>query len=371
MNNKTLIPISLNELTTDMIFPCDIYGGVDGRVLILKKGNTLTEPRIKQLHSHHGNHDGLFVTEDNVQVITSFLRGYDMGEDKEIYYSPQNYKRQKLEKETGFSEIKEVTQDLFKPDNDTVIIQKDKTLDISAEISHRLEVTRPDLIVSLVNMLVPVDEYLQSHIVNVSTLNGIMGKWLGLPRRDVILLVLVGLLHDCGKDLIPPEVLNAPRQVSRIEFEVIKMHTIYGYNLLEGIPEIIRNAVRSHHEKLSGRGYPDMLAQNEVSMLARITAVSDVYDAMVSRRVYKNPQSPFHVMARLKELTATDLDPFVVNTFTTNMPKELIGKSALMSNGKTGIVEDVDSDDLEFPYVRIDGELVKTDEQLFCQAMGI
>ena len=371
MDHKIFKPVSMKKLTEDMVFPCDIYGDPNGKILILKKDNILTAARLEQLNRHHDIRHGLFVAEENVQLMIDYMRGYDIGEKGEKYYSADNHRRQKLEKETGFAAIKELSQDLFKEDSGTTIVQQDKTLNVSAELAHRLETTSPDLILSIVNMLVPEDEYLQQHIINVSTLNGIMGKWLGFSRKDVTLLILVGLLHDCGKNIIPPNVLNAPRAVSRVEFEVIKLHPLYGYNLLDGFPEIIRNGVRSHHEKINGKGYPDGLAMDKVPMLARITAVSDIYDAMVSRRIYKSPISPFHVMAMLNNLKGEELDPFFVDTLTSCMPKEMIGKSVLMSDGTTGIVDSVDPDDLEFPYIRIGDQTIKTDSQLYCLSMEI
>lgn len=78
----------------------------------------------------------------------------------------------------------------------------------------------------------PVDEALQRHSLNVALLNGIMGQWLGLDETDVRNLILTGVLHDIGKTKIPEEILNAPRKLTQEEFEIMKRHPLYSFELL-------------------------------------------------------------------------------------------------------------------------------------------
>ncbi len=101
-------------------------------------------------------------------------------------------------------------------------------------------------------------------------------------------LILTGVLHDIGKTKIPEEILNAPRKLTPEEFEVMKRHPLYSFELLgDDISEDVRYAVRWHHEKLDGKGYPDGLKAESISYFARITTISDIYDAMLSARSYK------------------------------------------------------------------------------------
>jgi len=237
------------------------------------------------------------------------------------------------------------------------------------ELSDRLEVNSPSLILSLINALAPVDEYLQRHCVNVSLLNGLQAQWLGMPKHDVDRLVLAGLLHDCGKALMPPRVLNAPRKLTLIEFEVIKMHVVYSYELLENFPDPVRRAARYHHEKMAGGGYPDKLPRDRITLESRITAVSDVYDAMVSQRAYKKPRSPFRIMAVLAELKDIELDSRLVEVFNKNMPQELINKPVMMSNGSIGAVRAIDPDEIEYPMIEVNGTVIKSGGHLYCTAM--
>ena len=369
MNMEALIPISMDIFTDGMVIPCDVYD-TRGMSLILKKGRTMTALTMERLYQHNQHGDGLLVSVENYQMLVAQNIIHDeLSKDNEFLI--KKLKQTKLEKETGFAEIKDGVRELFSMSEQTKIIQHDKTRDVSAEVSHRLEVTEPDTIISLVNMLASVDEYLHRHSVNVSMLNGLIGRWMGFSREDVDLLVTIGLTHDCGKAMIPLDVLNAPRRLSRVEFEIIKMHSIHSFSLLADFPEAVRYSARGHHEKICGKGYTDGLARDKIPVMARITAVSDIYDAMVSRRVYKEPRSPFQIMVQLKELSGTDLDPVIVDVFTNYMPKELVNKPVLMSNGETCVIGGIDPDDLEYPYVWIGDKLLKTDKQWYCSSMEL
>ena len=149
------------------------------------------------------------------------------------------------------------------------------------------------------------------------------------------------------------------------------MHAVYSYDLLTEFAEPVRRAARCHHEKVSGYGYPDRLGGAGIPYEARITAVSDIYDAMVSQRAYKTPRSPFSIMAMLAELKGRDLESGLVDVFNSNMPVELLNKPVVMSDGTIGVIRSYDPDDIEYPMVEINGMIVKTGTKLYCTCMYI
>lgn len=277
--------------------------------------------------------------------------------------------RRELEQSTGYAETKDVTFRMLDEISRHQNVDQQALYLVSVELSNRLEVTSPATILSLINALAPVDEYLQRHCVDVGMLNGLFGRWLKLPKEDVDRLVLTGLLHDCGKALMPPQILNAPRNLTVSEFEVIKMHTVYGFDLLKGFPDVVRLAARGHHEKVGGAGYPDRLLPEYLSFESRITAVSDIYDAMVSQRAYKKPHSPFSIMALIAELGGSDLDEELVRVFVGNMPRELIDKKVLMSDGMIGVVRSYDPEDIEYPHIEVNGRIQKSSKDWYCTSM--
>ena len=370
-----MIPINMEIFVDGMIIPCDVYNST-GKTLILKKGNLMTAQIRSRFYSHNEIGNGLLVTEESYQMLVDkkivLLDATHIMERERQKRALQNtIKQQTLENETGFTELKDEVSQMFSKTEDSQIITQDNAQEVSAEISNRLDTVESDLVIALINVLASVDEYLHRHSVNVSMLNGIIGKWLGLSKEVVENLITVGLTHDCGKVLVPPEVLNAPRSLSRVEFELIKMHSIHSCTLLENFPEMIRMGARAHHEKYSGGGYGDGLRRDNIPLMARITAVSDIYDAMVSRRVYKEPRSPFQIMSQLRNLSGTELDPLIVDTFIKNMPKELLNKPVLLSDGETAIINEIDPEDLEYPYVRIGDKIIKTDSTIYCTSMEL
>ncbi|MEG1943738.1 MAG: HD domain-containing phosphohydrolase, partial [Angelakisella sp.] len=123
-------------------------------------------------------------------------------------------------------------------------------------------------------------------------------------------------------------------------------------------------AARGHHEKLNGQGYPDGLSGDAVGLYSRITSISDIYDAMVATRVYKDPLSPFDVLDQFAKDKFSNLDIQLVNTFLDKMSLDLVGKKVLLSNGDMGNVIYVERENLAFPIVRVDDCTIITNENL-------
>ena len=353
-----LLAVSINLLYDGMAVQEDIYDA-DATHMIIARGAVLDAESIRRIRDLNAGRDAIYVSGDTYKQLVEKLPPIPIPNRREI------------EESTGYSAAKDETFELLDEIARNKVVKQEALRTVSDELSTRLEVNSPSTILSLINALAPVDEYLQRHCVNVSLLNGLIGRWLGLPKREVDELVLIGLLHDCGKAVTPPKVLNAPRKLTAVEFEVIKMHSVYSYELLTDFLEPVRLAARAHHEKMSGAGYPDRLARDSIPIEGRITAVSDIYDAMVSQRAYKTPRSPFSIMAYLAELRDRDLDGDLVNVFIQNMPVELIDKPVVMIDGTIGVVREFDPNDIEYPIIEVNGIVIKSNEKLYCTSMHI
>ncbi len=117
-----------------------------------------------------------------------------------------------------------------------------------------------------------------------------------LPRHEIEKVVTASILHDVGKIAISDSILNKPGRLTKEEFEIMKQHTVKGCDILTQIPDIMDNDIynysydiaRHHHERWDGRGYPDGLSGDDISIWAQVVAIADVYDALVSPRVYKS-----------------------------------------------------------------------------------
>jgi len=339
-----------------MVIEEDVYDST-ATTLLIKHGATLTADMIEKTRNINKGRDTIYVSGNTYRTLI------------EKNPPPKPDIRQELEEETGYTSIKDVTNDILEDIARNQVLQTETIHSVSEELSNHLEVSTPATVLSLINALAPVDEYFQRHCINVSLLNGLFGRWLKLPKAEVDRLVLIGLSHDCGKALIPAQVLNAPRRLTVVEFEVIKMHSVFSFELLAKFPEPIRHAVRYHHEKTGGAGYPDQLHGKKIPLEERINAVSDIYDAKGTRRAYKGPNSPFSTMAMLQRLKSNELDPILVDLFIHQMPYELLNKLVMMSDGAIGVLRSFDPSDIEYPYVEVGGRVMKSNENWRCMHM--
>jgi putative nucleotidyltransferase with HDIG domain len=126
-----------------------------------------------------------------------------------------------------------------------------------------------------------------------------------LPPADQLKLTVAALLHDIGKAEIPLDILDKPDRLSDAEFEIVKRHPIIGRDYLltqDNLPPEVIDAVAHHHEYLDGSGYPDRLAGDQIAPLTRILTVCDVYGALVERRAYKPPKTPYEAIMILSDM---------------------------------------------------------------------
>lgn len=186
-----------------------------------------------------------------------------------------------------------------------------------------------------------VDDSIYAHSMNVGLISGIFGKWLKLPREEIQLLVLAGLLHDVGKAKIPPEVLNKPGKYTDEEFALVKSHPQLSYDLLSVYPDNfldprVKLAALQHHERLDGSGYPQGLKGGEIDDFAMIIAIADVYDAMTAARSYRAPLCPFQVIAAFEQEGLQKYHPKYILKFLEKIANAYQKNRILLNDGRAG-----------------------------------
>ncbi len=146
------------------------------------------------------------------------------------------------------------------------------------------------------------DTYTFGHCERVANYAAAVARELGLDDPQVTTVRLGAYLHDVGKIQVPHEILNKPGRLTDDEFEVIKMHPIWGLDLLEGVefPWDIKPIIRWHHEKSDGTGYPDRLRGDEIPLHAMIIGIVDVYDALTTTRSYRPAMAPAVALAEMQ-----------------------------------------------------------------------
>jgi putative nucleotidyltransferase with HDIG domain len=147
------------------------------------------------------------------------------------------------------------------------------------------------------------DSYTYGHCERVATYSTAVAKELGSDEGQLTAIKLGAYLHDVGKVRVPHEILNKPGALTQEEFEIIKLHPVWGIELLATIefPWDIKPMIRSHHEKYDGNGYPDRLRGDEIPLSAQIVCIADVYDALTTNRSYRSAMTRKEAVGRMEE----------------------------------------------------------------------
>jgi len=172
-------------------------------------------------------------------------------------------------------------------------------------------------VTALTNAMDASHQHTAGHSLRVAEISVMLGKQMGLDEQRMFALRTGGLLHDIGKMAIPAELLDKPGRLTPDEYARVKEHAAIGERILKAFDysrlTAIHDIVRHHHERLDGSGYPDGLRGGEVSQMARIVAVADVYDALTSARAYRGALSHGEAMRILhQEAAAGRLDSRLV-----------------------------------------------------------
>lgn len=169
------------------------------------------------------------------------------------------------------------------------------------------------------------DYYTHTHSINVSIYTLSLGSYLGIEGKDLELLGMAAILHDLGKSKIDYEIINKNGKLTDDEFTQMKYHPAFGHEIalkLNITDERILSGIRHHHEKIAGGGYPDNLKGDQISQFARIIGVCDVFDALSTKRSYKDPMSSFQSLLLMKQQMLGHLDMDMVDAFIRMLNKQ-------------------------------------------------
>lgn len=169
----------------------------------------------------------------------------------------------------------------------------------------------------LLNTVGAKDHFTESHSQNVSKLCVAFGKKLQLSFQEIENLRLAGLFHDIGKIGIPDSILLKQGKLTDEEYETMKLHPIMGANIF-ALSEVFKKLspiIIAHHERVDGKGYPNKLSGDDIPYLAKILAICDSFDAMISKRSYKEAKNISFAINQIKECSGTQFDPKLAESF--------------------------------------------------------
>ena len=234
---------------------------------------------------------------------------------------------------------------------DQLLTETDRVLMEGRNASHIME---------MLHGIRNYDDMTFVHSLNVSLICNIFASWLKLSQEETRILTLAGLLHDVGKMLVPKEILTKNSKLEDGEYNIIKSHSIKGYQAIKDSPVDIRvkYAVLMHHERCDGSGYPNGFVADQIDDFAKIVAIADVYDAMTSNRKYRNAVCPFDVVENFERDGFLKFDPGYLMTFMERIVMSYLHNMVRLNDGREGEVVMINRLTLSRPMVRIGTEFV-------------
>ena len=211
------------------------------------------------------------------------------------------------------------------------------------------------------------DDYTYRHNLAVSMFSNLLGGWLGMDKQELAQLTTAALLHDVGKMLVPDYILNHPGKLTPEQFDEVKKHTVYGYEILKattGVTHRQAMVALQHHERLDGSGYPYGLTASKIDLFSRIVSVVDVFHAMTSKRVYRDASPFYEVLLQISKDAYGPLDPRITNLFIRKIMATLTGQQVMLTDGRTGVIVMVPEHDPTRPLVQVDGQYIDLAKEL-------
>ena len=342
------VRIRTDQAEVGMVVATDVY--TSNNQLILTKGTVLDERMITRLRFY--NIYGLFVFKGEFDEESPKEESYiDMLRNTaEFKKFNRSYVESVGSVEQSFHNILN-NVDGGEIDMESLLADTDKILHEGRNGAHIFE---------MLHGIRDYDDMTYVHSLNVSLICSIFGSWLKLPREEIRILTLGGLLHDIGKMLVPRDILTKADKLSNEEYETIKLHAIRGYQALKDHPIDIRvkYAALMHHERCDGSGYPNGFKSDQIEEFSKIIAIADVYDAMTSNRRYRKAICPFDVVENFERDGFLKYDPGYLMVFMERIVQSYLHNIVRLSDGREGEVVMINKLALSRPVVRTGNDFV-------------
>lgn len=374
---KTRI-ILVKEATPDMIVAEDVYT-YSGQNIV-PKGTVITNHTITRLKLYSISEITIQVENAELEEVDCPLQEPKHDKDEVIYKFAEENKKKALEhKDIGAEYIeiirgtKEYTQfnnivydsaKVLENSLSTFITRAGEDFDTNTLLNQTKEIIvmnrNPMSTFHILQNVRKYDDSTFIHSLNVAIICNTFGKWIQMPKDDLDILTLAGLLHDIGKMAIPEQIIKKPEILTDSEYSVVKLHPKRGYNIIESmrIDERIKNAVLQHHERCDGSGYPYGLKGDQIDDFAKIVAIADIYDAMTSARVYRGPLCPFEVISVFEAEGYEKFEAKFIIPFLEGIVNTYLNTQVVLSDGREGVIVLNNKNALSRPVVMVGQELV-------------
>lgn len=332
----------LSDLRPGMIVSRDVIQ--DGK-LVVSKGVVLSAYSIEKLKRYVIL--SVDVEDEPSKAFTESIQE-DLSYSERVKRSPE-YAKFKEKFENAVEDIENNMND---------VVQKNKPLDVDVMLEPVLDTMESlESRISVFDMMQNMRDYDDAtyvHCLNVALICNIFSRWLGFSNEDTRIATACGLLHDIGKIAIGKEIIRKPSKLTDNEYEMIKQHTVSGYNLLKDYPIDlhIKNAALYHHERCDGSGYPYGIKGAYIDKYAKMVAIADVYDAMTATRVYREAMCPFKVISVFEEEGLQKYDVGYLMTFLDHIENTYLQNRVRLNNGREGEIIFINRGHLDKPTVK-------------------
>lgn len=323
--------IPLSEARVGMKVAHNVYSGLGS--LLLNKDTVLDFRKIKSLRTQGVKTVDVYVEEDQVQIVNLRDIGYlPLMEEVRVF----------------LNKIRDTEQIDFR---------------LLANIVDGIKEIRDtrEIVLWLTESFQP-HLYIYYHSLNVALLAKLIGHWMKFSDKKITQLIYAGILHDIGKFKVSPNILNKPGDLTDEEFEEVKKHSTYGYQMvhnLKFLSDNIKRGILDHHERRDGSGYPNQCVSGEISEIAEVIAIADIYDAMTSKRVYSEKQSPFCVFKVMEDESYNKLNVSITRTLLNNIANYYKGHRVILNNGAKGEIVFINPNRIARPLIKdADGEFI-------------
>lgn len=305
MDLSKLESIPFGVLSSYKAAPVELFVCEKGEscVLLCPKDYRLEAAKLKELKLNKAQ---IYIKKEEMPSFKSYLK-------KSVVDISRNPNISRDEKsQVVYSTAVMVVDDLFNNPESKDAVEDSKGL---ATVVLDNILSDDSTFLSMVSVL-SYDYYTYSHCVNVCIYAIAIGKKLLLGQKDIVDLAHAAILHDIGKARISPLILNKEGPLTDEEFEIMKTHTTQGVDILEALSEKNQNILDSvlyHHEKLDGTGYPHGINRFKIPFFAQIIAVADIFDALTTKRSYKEAISSFGALRIMKDRMSMGLNESALN----------------------------------------------------------
>ncbi len=204
-------------------------------------------------------------------------------------------------------------------------------------------------------------DYLFINSIYVAMTSYLLSKWHGLPQKDWLPVALGGLLHNIGHAKVDASIFERKEKLTAEERDHMQKHTLMGYQIMKNVPAVnegVKYCTLQHHEREDGSGYPMGVTGDRIHPYAKIVAIADIYQAMISNRSYKSSQSPYLVLDQLWEESFGKLDPTLVQTFIIKVTSFSKGNLVKLNDGSVGEIVFFDRDNPTRPWVKVGENII-------------